>query len=153
MRLWSFNPKYLDSVGLSRAINEAISGYKALTGKQKMWQNHSQLERFKNADIFVSKKDNHILLQSYIVSLITNYRRRKYKEIDFSQSIEIDGSASLTVTKGQIEYEWQHYLNKLKTQKGRDKELYEQLKDIKTPEPHPLFSMVAGDIESWEKVK
>jgi len=59
----------------------------------------------------------------------------------------------MTVTEGQLKYEWQHYLNKLKTQKGRDKKLYEELKSIEMPEAHSIFSVIEGDIESWERIK
>ena len=146
MRLWSFHPKYLDAVGLSRLINEGISGYKALTGQQKMWQNHPQLTRFKNSRY---SKD---FLQSYLKCIIMFQLEKKSKEIDWddcpkSYSFWFN---EIKVTEGQLKYEWQHYLKKLQK---RNKKLYNELKSIEIPSPHPIFRVVKGDIESWEKVK
>jgi hypothetical protein len=56
----------------------------------------------------------------------------------------------MTVTKGQLVYEWNHYLNKLKK---RNPTKYAELRGILIPEPHPIFRVIDGDIESWEKVK
>jgi len=143
MRLWSFHPKYLDPVGLSRLINEGISGYKALTGKQKMWQNHSQLTRFKNHP----KR----YYQIYMI-LICNIKYNQWMN-QLNDDIIINGNDCfdhMTVTRGQLEYEWKHYLNKLQS---RNPTLYGRLKGIVTPEPHPIFKVIPGSIESWEKVK
>lgn len=54
----------------------------------------------------------------------------------------------LTVTSGQLEYEWTHLLAKLKV---RNPALYRQWREISSPEPHPLFRARAGDVESWER--
>lgn len=57
--------------------------------------------------------------------------------------------AKLTVTLGQLNYELQHLLNKLKY---RDAALYHKWKVIRRIEPHPLFRKVVGDVEKWEKI-
>ena len=54
------------------------------------------------------------------------------------------------MTRGQINYEYEHLLNKLKT---RDPILYEKLKKNKIIEPHPIFKIVKGDVEKWEIIK
>jgi len=132
MRLWSFHPKYLDNVGISRAINEGISGYKALTGQQKMWQNHSQLIRFKNyvcPDNFNKPKD---VLQFYLAIIIDELSVRKFQQIGLKSDIHHyhNPAKLLTVTKGQLIYEWNHYLNKLKT---RNPTKYAELRGILIP--------------------
>jgi hypothetical protein len=55
----------------------------------------------------------------------------------------------ITATRGQLEYEWHHLKRKLKT---RDPERRVWLEQIKQPEPHPLFCIVEGSVENWEKV-
>lgn len=57
-------------------------------------------------------------------------------------------TVSLTVTAGQMAYEWMHLLAKLKE---RNPELYLKWRNTEMPEAHPLFSVCAGDIESWER--
>jgi hypothetical protein len=56
----------------------------------------------------------------------------------------------MTVTQGQIEYETAHLLKKLKV---RNKQKYEEIINIKLLEPNPLFKIIEGIVESWEKVE
>jgi hypothetical protein len=55
----------------------------------------------------------------------------------------------LEETRGQLLYEWKHLQAKLR---GRDPELYRELKKLAGPEPHPLFRIVAGEVRAWEKI-
>jgi len=54
----------------------------------------------------------------------------------------------LDVSTGQVEYEWAHLMGKLKV---RNPALYRKWREVSSPEPHPLFRVRAGDIESWER--
>ena len=40
-----------------------------------------------------------------------------------------------------------HFLGKIK---GRDANKYEELKDLKFFDPHPLFELIDGETEDWE---
>jgi len=51
-------------------------------------------------------------------------------------------------TSGQVEFEKQHLLNKLQI---RDPALKKKLNVIKLLEVHPLFTVIPGDIEEWER--
>ena len=55
----------------------------------------------------------------------------------------------MVVPRGQLQYEWAHLLLKLRI---RDKERSRQLEAVKRPRPHPLFRVVPGGVEEWEKV-
>ena len=57
-------------------------------------------------------------------------------------------NSKVKVTSGQIAYEYELLLQKLKV---RDKEKYEKLLLVEVVEAHPLFEIVNGDIESWER--
>ena len=46
-------------------------------------------------------------------------------------------------------HEWNHLLAKLAV---RDPESYERLARMTRPRPHPLFRVVRGAVESWERV-
>ena len=50
MRLWSFDPKYLDSIGLVALWRESLLAKKVLQGKTKGYVNHPQLKRFKDSN-------------------------------------------------------------------------------------------------------
>jgi hypothetical protein len=54
----------------------------------------------------------------------------------------------LSVTSGQMEYEWSHLLAKLEV---RNPALYRKWRETEVPASHPLFKVQAGDVESWER--
>jgi len=49
MRIWSLHPKYLDSKGLVALWREALLAKHVLEGKTVRYNNHPQLNRFKQA--------------------------------------------------------------------------------------------------------
>ncbi len=55
---------------------------------------------------------------------------------------------SLTVTTGQMVYEWKHLLAKLK---ARNPALYQKWRNTEVPEAHPMLIVRTGDVESWER--
>lgn len=55
----------------------------------------------------------------------------------------------LAETEGQLLYEWSHLRRKLET---RDPARHERCRSIPSPEPHPLFRIVPGDVQPWERV-
>ncbi len=54
----------------------------------------------------------------------------------------------IPVTEGQLRYEVGLLSDKLR---GRDPRRCEELVSIKETEPHPMFEVVQGAIEGWEK--
>jgi len=66
-----------------------------------------------------------------------------------SGQLEATG-AVLTVTDGQLAFEVRHLLAKLRT---RDRERHELLASVNTVTAHPVFQVVEGEIEPWEKVQ
>jgi hypothetical protein len=58
-------------------------------------------------------------------------------------------SDPIPVTRGQIEYEWRHLLAKLAI---RDPARYDRLAAVRRPRAHPLFRVVPGVIEPWERL-
>jgi hypothetical protein len=54
----------------------------------------------------------------------------------------------LTVTRGQIEFEWLHLMEKLR---ARDPQWQARLAKVQAPKPHPLFRIVRGTVAQWEK--
>ncbi len=67
---------------------------------------------------------------------------------DKSKSKPARKAVSLTVTTGQMMYEWAHLLAKLK---GRNPVLYRKWQDVETPEAHFMFTVCAGEVELWER--
>ena len=142
MRIWSVHPKYLDTKGLVALWRETLLAKNVLEGNTKGYKNHPQLTRFKN-----SKKP----LRSINQYLEVVYQESLKRGCHFNKNkfnIQ-DEPVTLTVSKGQLEYEMQHLLKKLKT---RDVPKYDRLLAEKNIEPHPLFEIIKGGIEEWEIV-
>ena len=54
----------------------------------------------------------------------------------------------MTVTTGQLQFEWEHLTKKLEI---RDPHQLSLMRDIPLA-AHPLFRIVSGTIEAWERV-
>lgn len=142
MRLWSIHPKYLDTKGLLAVWRESLLAKKVLEGKTKGYKNHPQLIRFKKL------KNPLSAINAYLYEIFREAEKRGYK-FDKEKIGPITTKEKIPVNSGQLNYEFNHLLNKLKT---RDVETYQKIKDIKKIEVNPVFKIKKGDIEEWEKV-
>ena len=140
MRIWSIHPKYLDPKGLVALWREVLLAKNVLEEKTKGYKNHPQLTRFKKSDNPL-KGINQYLAAVFEESLTRGYHFNKAK-FNFCHE-----PLNLSVTRKQIEYERQHLLKKLKT---RDTVRYHKLLKETKIEPHPLFTIIEGEIEEWE---
>ena len=57
-------------------------------------------------------------------------------------------AGQLVVARGQLEFEWHHLTEKLR---ARDPKWLARMATVKSPQPHPLFRVVSGNIAQWEK--
>jgi hypothetical protein len=142
MRLWSLHPCYLDPRGLVACWREGLLARKVLQGQTKGYRHHPQLARFQ------AHREPLITLDSYLLSIFQEAIHRGYafnrEKIGhkFSES-------KLEVTEGQLEYELCHLKAKLL---ARDLGAYNKIVSLKSPLPHPLFRVVVGPVEGWEKI-
>lgn len=183
MRLWSISPTYLDKQGLCGLWRETLLGQACLlkgeytkcpkclgsgywstsgeckeeekcpkckqTGKIKTpYYNHSQLQRFKECERPLDA------IGRYLLEIYAEAEVRGYK----FDSSKIRGKLTpikLTVTKGQLEYEFKHLCRKVMK---RDRDWFikikgQEFRDNYTIKANPIFKVVYGDIESWERIK
>lgn len=145
MRLWSLNPKYLDAKGLVALWREGLLAKKALEGKTVGYRNHPQLIRFKKS-IDPLRAINSFLTYVYLDAVSRGYFFDK-KKIVILKDVGL-----IPVTEGQIRYEFEHLKRKLKI---RDINKFREISNYSssTIEPNPIFKLVEGGIEEWEKVK
>lgn len=141
MRLWSIHPRYLDPKGLVALWREGLLAQKVLLGQTKGYQHHPQLARFRACD------DPVLAIGAYLDEVVREARRRGYN-FDRSKLVLTGECTRIAVTSGQLDYEWGHLLRKLGE---RAPDLYIARVDMVEREPHPLFHVVPGDIESWER--
>ena len=150
MRIWSLDPKYLDSKGLCGCWRECLGAKKALEAtyvkKKCGYQNHSQLVRFR-----AEKKNMLKYINTYLHYLLQESKARGYNfdesKIDKSK---VSTKLKMNVTSGQVEYEFTLLKNKLLK---RDPLKHTMLNEVKEIEVNPMFNIIDGAVEEWEVVK
>lgn len=141
MRIWSLHPRYLDPQGLVALWRETLLAQAVLHGLTKGYTQHPQLRRFK------AHSDPHAAIATYLRTVQAHACERGYR---FDASKILGGSTTecIEVTTGQLDYEWQHLLSKLHQ---RSPALHAQWSSITRPQAHPLFTVVTGGVQAWEK--
>lgn len=140
MRLWSIHPQYLDTKGLIAVWREGLLAKKVLEGKTKGYTHHPQLLRFQQTNTPV------LFLQQYLYYIWEEATNRSFQfnreKCSFTKDIQ-----RLPVHKGQLLFEWNHLQKKLEK---RVPQMISQ-NNRNTPSPHPLFYIIPGEKEIWEK--
>ena len=142
MRLWSIHPRYLDSMGLVALWRETLLAQAVLKGETRGYKFHPQLERFK----MCSSPESAI--SSYLTTI---YNEALYRGYTFNKSkigTACDPTTIIQVTRGQLDFERIHLMEKLK---NRRKDVYDKWYTLETLEQNPMFEVCDGEIESWEK--
>jgi hypothetical protein len=144
MRLWSIHPKYLDKAGLVAAWREGLLAKKVLEGHTEAYEHHPQLERFRLTP------DPVLAINDYLHALADQAAERGYKFDRTKLDKFVDCGWEMIITTGQMEYEWQHLLEKLET---RDPLMHGKLNKQTTDSiiPHPMFTAIPGPKAKWEK--
>ena len=142
MRLWTIHPRYLDSKGLVAAWREALLAQKVLRGATRGYRHHPQLVRFR------SHRRPDALIAAFLHALATEARRRGYR-FDESKILARRFAGQLPETRGQLEFEWQHLKRKLRVRAPALARAYAKLR---VPKPHPLFRIIPGPVQPWERV-
>jgi hypothetical protein len=143
VRLWSLHPRYLDRAGLVALWREALLAQAVLRGATRGYRHHPQLIRFRNH----AEPEAAIIV--YLHEVLAEAKRRGYR-FDAGKIGPLRPVLAIPVTRGQLLYEREHLLKKLTL---RNPIARPPLSDIPEPEPHPLFTIVAGGVEGWERAK
>ena len=129
-------------MGLGAQWREGLLAQKVLEGKTKGWKNHPQMDRFKYhprpldaIGYYLKEIHNESLLRGY---------RYIYTKILNSDAI-VD---PIPISLGQIEYEFMILQERLKV---RNPEKYNENIGLSNPAAHPMFKIVPGLPEKWEK--
>lgn len=141
MRLWSLHPSLLDQKGLVALWREALLVQKVLQGETKGYRSHPQLDRFRQS------RSSLTTISAYLWAVHDEASRCGYA-FDSTKIARRRQPRSLTVTQGQLDFELSHLKAKLRQ---RDPRQYRELRRIREITPHPLFTVVAGEIEPWER--
>lgn len=142
MRIWSLHPRYLDRQGLVACWRETLLAQAVLAGRTHGYTRHPQLERFRELPLPVAA------VGAYLGVVADEADDRGYR---FDRSrIDLPGPAApaMTVTLGQLEFEWSHLQAKLA---ARSPDVAERWLPVDRPDPHPSFLVVSGPVATWER--
>ncbi|GAA1128321.1 pyrimidine dimer DNA glycosylase/endonuclease V [Citricoccus alkalitolerans] len=166
MRLWSLHPRYLDRQGLTGGWREALLAQAVLAGRTKGYRSHPQLVRFRShpdpaaaigAFLLVTAEEAAERGYTFDLTRIDRPGRPSSDQSDVGPDPAADGSSAalhrfpvtrIPVTEGQVAYEWQHLMAKISQ---RTPERLAGLAGVSAPQVHPLFEVVPGPLESWER--
>ena len=143
MRLWSIHPKYLDGKGLVALWRESLLAQKVLKGETKGYRHHPQLRRF------MAHPDPQAAITVYLHDVWNESRMRGY-DFDRDKIGEVFPIDKIPVTTGQLLFEFDWLCNKVKIQNPHK---YQELLSMKEIECQPIFEIIEGEIEEWEKIR
>lgn len=142
MRIWSLHPTHLDRMALVACWRETLLAQAVLAGRTRGYRNHPQLERFR------AQAEPLAAVGAYLEGVAEEATRRGYR-FDATRILEPGGAdaARIPVTVGQLDHEWRHLGRKLHERSPEDLVRW----SAASPSPHPLFTVVPGGIEAWER--
>jgi hypothetical protein len=143
MRLWTIHPRYLDARGLVALWREGLLAQKVLAGKTRGYTRHPQLTRFRE-----HTEPLHVIAV-YLRGVADEAVRRGY-QFDQTKIAPSQFVTQLEETRGQLLFEWEHLKQKLRK---RRPEIYRQIRKLTSPDPHPLFRIVSGEMRDWERAR
>lgn len=139
----------LDRQGILAAWREGLMAQSVIrklqAGEKPGYRNHPQLRRF------LAQPDPLQAIGTWLTYIQEGATRRGYS-FDRSKIVRPGVSIGLTVTNEQLEYEFLHLQDKLF---HRDNDRYWsnfELYNDSGLNTHPMFSVVVGPVEAWEKI-
>ncbi|WP_420905799.1 pyrimidine dimer DNA glycosylase/endonuclease V [Candidatus Magnetaquiglobus chichijimensis] len=141
MRIWTLHPRHLDPQGVVALWRETLLAQKVLQGLTRGYTRHPQLWRFREQDEPVGA------VSAYLWEVHREATRRGYR-FDADRIAATPWSGRIEATTGQLLHEWRHLLGKTAL---RSPAHHATLLTLPRPEPHPLFTLVAGDVAVWER--
>jgi hypothetical protein len=141
VRLWTFHPKYLDARGLVALWREGLLARAVLKRETRGYRHHPQLARF------LAHPSPVAAINAYLVMVLVEAEARGYA-FDRKKIGPVRQGIRLRATQGQVAFERRHLLRKLRV---RSPALYRVGRRVAAFEPHPLFRIVSGGVEAWER--
>lgn len=141
MRIWTLHPKYLDPPGLTALWRETLLARHILLNRTRGYRHHPQLERFRALARPVAA------INSYLAAVHQEATLRSYR-FDADKIGRVRLTVPVPEASGQLAFEWSHLRQKLAS---RNPAWLRSLADVRVPDPHPLFRIVAGPIQPWER--
>ena len=143
VRLWTLHPRYLDAQGLVALWRESLLAREVLRGNTIGYRRHPQLARFRSSATPVAA------INGYLAAVHAEAQSRGYR-FDRSKLGRVARVRTISVTDGQLQYEWGWLQDKLRRRSPLVHHLH---LEVRVPAVHPLFHLVPGPIADWELPK
>jgi hypothetical protein len=143
MRLWTLHPRYLDAQGLVALWREGLLARAVLDGQTRGYRHHPQLLRFQ------AQAEPRVAIDRFLRAVHAESIERGYRfDATKLDPARAGGEPRINATDGQLAYEWRHLLGKLQL---RSPALFARWQGLRAPEAHPMFEIVEGPVEPWER--
>ena len=83
----------------------------------------------------------------FLTGIAAEAQQRGYR-FDVSRISHPGFKGQIPETNGQLLYEWMHLKKKLRI---RAPQICRKLRMIPVPDAHPLFTIIPGEVKSWER--
>lgn len=153
MRLWSIHPQYFDRQALTACWREGLLAQSVLGKTSGGYSNHPQLSRFRG----VADGPPASAMWTFLHGLADEADARGYH---FARE-KILGPAGqpgvIAVTSGQRDFEWSHLMTKLQVRSPVVAKRWAGVGRASPtsgavgPRVHPVFRVVDGPVEPWER--
>jgi hypothetical protein len=131
---------------LGAVWREGLLAQAVLLGRTKGWRRHSQLLRFQ---VHEEPLD---AIGFYLRHIHDEARTRGYRYDQLKIAAPVEYVDAIDVTNGQLLYELRILKERLKRRSPNTfQNLLKREKREACPTPHPLFTIVEGTVEPWEK--
>ena len=145
MRLWSIHPRYLDSKGIGALWREALLAQNVLRNQTRGWRNHPQLDRFRGHITPVPA------IGFYLLKIHDEAVQRGYRYDRSKIERPVEEVEPIEITTGQLTYELAILMERLESRAPVKHAELLPLRDARGhPEAHPLFTVIEGDVGTWE---
>lgn len=137
------HPRFLDRQALVACWREGLLAQAVIGKTSGGYSQHPQLIRFRaTAEPLAS-------LGTFLAGVVDEADARGYRFARDKILRHPQGTVPpLDLTAGQLDYEWRHLMAKLDSRSPDRAALIAGV----TPEPHPIFRVLPGPIEPWERV-
>ncbi|MBF0672339.1 MAG: pyrimidine dimer DNA glycosylase [Salinibacterium sp.] len=145
MRLWSVHPRFLDRQALVACWREGLLAQAVIGKTSGGYSQHPQLIRFRATPEPLAS------LGAFLAAVVDEADARGYRFARDKILRHPDVATPLPLlelTAGQLDYEWRHLMAKLESRSPDRAAAFAGA----APEPHPVFTVVPGPIEPWERV-
>jgi hypothetical protein len=142
MRLWTLHPRYLDAQGLTALWREGLLARAVLHGHTRGYRHHPQLQRFQ------AQPAPQVAIDCFLRAVLAESVERGYRFDATKLDVQGDAIPRIAATRGQLAHEWRHLTAKLRQ---RSPAVHARWQALAAPEPHPMFDIVEGPVEPWER--